>query len=281
MGNIFGIIKKGNLKGLLLIAGVVLIFASSCSPSRKAIKAPIKEEGVDFVFKKLKEHELKFTWFTGKFSAEYKNKKKSTSFNGQIRIKKDSVIWLSLTPGLGIEAMRLIISQDSVKLINKINNTYFTGGYEEVNKFLNTNIDFDILQAYLLGNDLQFYEDGKFRVTIDNNQYKLSTADRMKLKKFVRNSQENARAFIQNIWLDPESFKITEADVKEISNEKIKLEAGYGNFENVGGQLFPKDLTVTIWADNTIKVKAEFSKISVDVPQQFPFKIPAGYNRVR
>lgn len=263
------------------LTALVILFAASCSPARKAIKAPIKEEGADYLFKKLKEHELKYTYFTGKFSAEYKNRKKSTSFNGQIRIKKDSVIWLSLTPGLGIEALRLIITQDSVKMINKLNNTYYIGDYEAVNKFLNTNIDFDILQAYLLGNDLQFYEDGKFRATIEKDCYKLSTAARMKLKKYVRNNQENGRAFIQNIWLDSETFKITEADVKEISNEKIKLEAMYGDFENIGGQLFPKALNVTIWADNTIKLKASFSKITVDVPLQFPFKVPNGYTQVK
>ncbi len=216
-----------------------------------------------------------------KFSAEYKNKKKTTSFNGQIRIRKDSVIWLSLTPGLGIEAMRLIITQDSVKLINKINNTYFIGDYESVNRFLNTNIDFEILQAYLLGNDLDFYEDGKFRASIDKDCYKLSTAARIKLKKYVRNNQESVRAFIQNIWLDTETFKIREADVKEISNDKIKLEANYGDFENIGGQLFPRALDVTIWANNTIKVRASFSKINVDVPLQFPFKIPSGYTQVK
>ncbi|MEI7491530.1 MAG: DUF4292 domain-containing protein [Bacteroidota bacterium] len=275
---------KNNRCGRLFFSGItalMVMFAVSCSPARKAIKAPIREEGADYLFKKLKEHELKYTYFMGKFSAEYKNKKKSTSFNGQIRIKNDSAIWLSLTPGLGIEAMRLIITQDSVKMINKLNNTFFIGNYESVNRFLNTNIDFDILQAYLLGNDLKFYEDGKFRVTIDNNNYKLSTAARMKLKKYVRNSEENVRAFIQNIWLDSETFKITEADVKEISNEKIKLEASYGNFENIDGQLFPKALDVTIWADNTIKVKASFSKITVDVPLQFPFKIPTGYTQVK
>jgi len=271
-------LRIGYLAGL---AALFILFSLSCSPSRKAIKAPIKEEGVDFLFKKLREHELKYTWFMGKFSAEYKNKKKSTSFNGQIRIKKDSVIWLSLTPGLGIEAMRLIITQDSVKMINKINNTYYKGDYDAVNHFLNTHIDFDILQAYLLGNDLNFYEDGKFRVTIENSNYKLSTAARIKLKKYVRNSEENARAFIQNIWLDSETFKITEADVKEISNEKIKLEANYGDFESIEGQLFPRALDVTIWADNTIKVKASFSRISVDVPLQFPFKIPSGYLQVK
>jgi len=275
---------KSNLTGKLLLAAFVTLAAVSlvsCSASRKAIKAPIKEEGADYLFKKLKEHELKYTYFMGKFSAEYKNKKKSTSFNGQIRIRKDSVIWLSLTPGLGIEAMRLIITQDSVRMINKLNDTYYVGDYEAVNHFLNTNIDFDILQAYLLGNDLQFYENGEFRASIDKDCYKLSTAARMKLKKYVRNSREDVRAFIQNIWLDSETFKITEADVKEISNEKIKLEAGYGDFESIDGQLFPKTLDVTIWADNTIKVKASFSKITVDVPLQFPFRIPAGYTQVK
>jgi len=269
-------------KGLLsLLAILSIMFIASCSPSRKAIKAPIKEEGADYLFKKLKEHELKFTWFSGRFSAEYKNGKKSTSFNGQIRIRKDSVIWLSLTPGLGIEAMRLIITQDSVKMINKLNNTYFIADYDEVNRFLKTNIDFDILQAYLLGNDLQFYEDGKFRVTIEKGDYKLSTAARLKLKKYIRNSEENTRAYIQNIWLDSETFKISEADVKEISDENIKLGATYGDFENIEGQLFPKKLNVTIWADNTIKVKAAFSRITVDAPLQFPFRIPSGYRQVK
>ena len=270
--------RNGYLTGL---AALIVLLSFACSPARKAIKAPIKEEGADYLFKKLKEHELKYTYFMGKFSAEYKNQKKTTSFNGQIRIKKDSVIWLSLTPGLGIDAVRLIITQDSVKMINKLNDTYYIEDYEAVNHFLKTNIDFDILQAYLLGNDLQFYEEGKFRATIDRNSYKLSTADRMKLKKYVRNSRESVRAFIQNIWLDSETFKITEADVTEISNEMIKLEASYGDFENIEGQLFPKILDVTIWADNTIKVKADFSKINVDVPLQFPFRIPSGYTRLK
>ena len=103
----------------------------------------------------------------------------------------------------------------------------------------------------------------------------------IKLKKYVRNNQESVRAFIQNIWLDTETFKIREADVKEISNDKIKLEANYGDFENIGGQLFPRALDVTIWANNTIKVRASFSKINVDVPLQFPFKIPSGYTQVK
>lgn len=265
----------------ILVFLASLFILESCSPARKVMKAPIKEEGADFLFAKLKEHQLKFNWFSAKFSAEYSNKGKENTFSGQIRIRKDSLIWISLTPMLGIEAVRLMISQDSVKMINRLNDTYFLGDYEYVNRFLNTNIDFDLLQAFLLGNDLEFYEDGKFRASVDGGEYKLSTSERRKLKKFVRNSQENLKIFIENIWLDPVSFKITRTDVKEIRRDNIKLESTYGNFQPLEGQFFPTKMNYTIWADNTIRVKADFSKMTVNVPLQFPFKIPGSYLPVK
>ena len=264
-----------------LLALAPLLFFQACSPARKVMRAPLKEEGADFLFAKLKESELKFDWFSAKFSAEYSNKGKKNSFSGQIRIRRDSLIWISLTPMLGIEAVRLMISQDSVKMINRLNDTYFIGDYDYVNRFLNTNIDFDLLQAFLLGNDLQFYEDGKFNASIDRGEYKLATGERRKLKKFVRNSQENLKIFIQNLWLDPVNFKITHAEVKEIRRDNIRLESTYSEFEPIEGQLFPRKMTYTVRADNIIRVNTGFSKLTINVPMQFPFKIPASYQPVK
>jgi hypothetical protein len=264
-------------KAGLLVLLLPLFFYSSCSSPRKATRVEIKEEGADYLIRMLKEKELKFDWFSAKFSADYKNKDKENSFNGQIRIRKDSLIWLSLTPMLGIEAIRLVITQDSVKMINRLNNTYFIGDYDYVNRFLNTNIDFDLLQAFLLGNDLQFYEDGSFRAGIDKDVYKLSTSQRQKLKKYVRSSHENLKIFIQNIWLDPSTYKIIRADVKEIRKDNIKLDASYDSFIDVEGQLFPKEMKFEIRADNTIRVKVEFSRIAINTPLQFPFTIPSSY----
>ncbi len=260
---------------------LLLIILASCSTQRKIIKAPIKEEGAEYLFKKLKEHELQYSWFTAKFSAEYENKGQTTSLNGQIRNRKDSVIWLSFSPALGIEVFRMMLTQDSVKFINRMNNSFFTGDYNYVNKYLNTNIDFDILQSFLTGNDLSFYENGKFRAGLDNNSYKLATAARMKLKKFIRNNQENLRVLIQNIWIDPESFKITRADVKEIREPNIKLEARYSSFEKIEDQLFPKEMSFDISADNNLSVAVSFSKININTTQSFPFKIPQSYHPVK
>ncbi|MEI6456029.1 MAG: DUF4292 domain-containing protein [bacterium] len=264
----------------LVFTGAISFFIA-CNPSRKAIKAPLKEEGADYLFNKLKEHELKFNWLSAKFSAEYENNGTTFSFSGQIRVRKDSLIWITLTPMLGIEAVRIMISQDSLKMINKLNDTYFIGDYEYLNRFLNTNIDYDILQAFLIGNDFQSYENTKFRASIDRGEYKLSTSERQKLKKFVRNTNENLKVYIQNIWLDSQTFKITFADVRELRRENIKLEATYLEFEDIQGQLFPKKMEFNIRADNNIHVAVEFSKISINTPLQFPFKIPSSYKQIR
>jgi hypothetical protein len=174
-----------------------------------------------------------------------------------------------------------MLTQDSVKFINRMNNTFFAGDYNYVNQYLNTNIDFDILQSFLTGNDLSFYENGKFRAGLENNSYKLATAERMKLKKFIRNKQEDLRILIQNIWIDPESFKITRADVKEIREPNIKLEARYSSFEKIEDQLFPKEMSFDISADNNLSVAVSFSKININKAQPFPFKIPQSYHPVK
>ena len=175
----------------------------------------------------------------------------------------------------------MMLTQDSVKFINRMNNSFFVGDYNYVNHYLNTNIDFDILQSFLTGNDLSFYENGKFRAGIDNGIYKLVTAERMKLKKFVRNRQENLRVLIQTIWIDPQSFKITHADVKEIREPNIQLEARYSSFEEIENQLFPKDMSFDISASNNLSVTVSFNKITFKMAQGFPFKIPQNYRPVK
>ncbi|MBE0648466.1 MAG: DUF4292 domain-containing protein [Bacteroidales bacterium] len=263
---------------LIGIAGVLLF--SSCKTHRSIIKQPIKVEGSEYLFSKLKERELQFTTLSARFSADYKNGNQKYAFSGQIRIQKDTLIWLSLSV-MGLEGMRLMISQDSIKYINRLNNTYLIGDWYDLNKFLNTSIEYDILQSFLIGNDISFYEDGKFKATIDKNEYKLSTSARQKLKKYVRRQDEEHNVFIQNIWLNPASFKITRADVKEIRKDNIKLDATYSSFEAIGTQLFPREMIYLITAENKILVDVTFSRINIDEPMKFPFSIPSKFTRVR
>ena len=118
---------------LLFIITVVVL--SSCKTQRTIIKAPLKEEGPDYLVKKLDENEFRFDWFSAKFSASYAFNKKETDFSGQVRIRKDSVIWVSISPAMGIEMVRVMITNDSVWYINRWDKTYFKGDFTVVNNF--------------------------------------------------------------------------------------------------------------------------------------------------
>lgn len=270
-------ISRGKFLVWVVVMGVMTF--SSCQTKRSMIKKPIKEEGADYLFTKLKEHELKFDFLSARFGAEYTNGNQETSFSGQIRIRKDSLIWLSLS-ALGIEGIRILITQDSVKYINRLNKTCFSGNWSGLNRFLHTNIDYDILQSFLIGNDISFYEEGKFKATIDKDKYKLMATARGKLRKYFRSHEDETKVFIQNIWLDPETFKIIRADVKEVSKQNIKLDATYDSFEEIGTQLFPREMVYQISAENRILVDISFSRISIEDDLKFPFTIPASYSRV-
>jgi len=261
-----------------LVLLVLVIIIGGCSSKRQIIKEPLKEAGSTYLLEKLAENELQFDWFSAKFSIDYIYDKKLTEFKGQIRIRKDSIIWLSFSPALGIEMARLKITNDSVFFMNRINKTYLKGDYKFINDYLQTNIDFDILQSFIIGNDFQFYEKTRFRAFIDNQEYRLSTMERHKLKNYVK-QDETIKAFIQNIWLNPDNFKITRVNIREFNNDK-RLDALYGNFKEHEGQLFPFDIIFEITADEKIIVEVDYSRITIGKALSFPFTIPSKYERI-
>lgn len=267
------------LRILLGMAVLISLVFASCSTRRSTIKEPLKEAKAAYLLEELASNELQFDWFSAKFTIDYIYDKKLTEFNGQIRIRKDSIIWLSFSPALGIEMARLKITADSVFFMNRINKTYLKGDYTFISDFLQTNIDFDMLQAFIIGNDFQFYEKSKFRASVDNAEYKLSTSERRKLKKFVKQDETDAKAFYQNIWLNPETFKITRVTIKEIQDDK-KLDAYYSHFKDFEGQLFPFNILFEITADEKIEVNVKYSRIRIDEALSFPFSIPSKYDRI-
>ena len=264
----------------LILFGLIIIILGSCASRRSIIKKPIKAEGPEYLFEKLLEKELKFNTFSGKFKADYLYGKKKTEFKGQIRMEKDSIIWLSFSPALGIEVARLVITNDSIKFLNRLEKTYFIGDYEFVNKFLETNIDFDILQSFIIGNDFQFYEKTKFRASIDAGEYRLNTLERIKLKKYVKANEYNPKVYIQTIWLNADNFKISRINIKEIKKENKKLHAFYSDFKEIEKQLFPYSIKYELTAEERIDLILDYTKIELNKELKFQFKIPRKYQRI-
>jgi hypothetical protein len=259
---------------IVLLALVV----SSCSTARRTIKEPIRDQGPEYLFNSLKSNELKYTSFSARFNASFTKQKNETSFSGQIRIKRDSLIWISISPVLGIEMARILITNDSVKYMNRIDNYYFISDFNYINSLINSTLDFDMLQAFLTGNDFSFYENSSFKAGISNNMYELATTNRRKLKKYVRNNQL-INIPIQHIWLSPETFKILRVMVRETQQGGRKLEGTY-EYLNDGKQLVPENLNFFLeTAQDKNDIRVQYSKINTTDSVSFPFRIPAKYTR--
>ena len=263
---------------VIFFLGILSIFLYSCNTRRQVIKQPLKEHGADYIFEQLKKNELRFKTLSGKFSAEADINNDNNSFSGNIFIIKDSIIWVSIQK-LGLEVARLLLTPDTAKFMNRINKTYFISDFNFVNQLFKTDFDFDIVQSILIGNDLSYYDNNKFRASIENMQYKISTFNRAKLKKSLKKENDNTRLLVQDIWLDPYTFKIKKIMIREVKNENRKFIANYTDFKEIDQQLFPESMSFQVVEEKKIKVEIEFSKISLNSTESMPFKIPTNYKK--
>ncbi|MCL2511689.1 MAG: DUF4292 domain-containing protein, partial [Bacteroidales bacterium] len=273
----------------LLLLITITLFFSACRTQRKVIKVPLKEYGADFLLEKMGESKFHFETLSMKatIAASSSTSKESFNLTGTIRMIRDSVIWISVSPGLGIEAARLYITQDSVFFMNRLNNEYAVSTFGFFNTQYQVDLDFNILQSLITGNDFDYYESTKFKASYDGGRYKLTAQDRRKQKKYVRSNSDTRRVLIQDTWLNAENFKIESMNIKALENQQRRLQVDYSNFGKVEGQLFPQRLSFEIFMQETggknhkSSINVSFSKIELNKEVSIPFTIPEKYKKMK
>lgn len=279
--------SRGVIVILLSLSGLLY----SCKTRKDIPAAPTTRCKLDYKSARtltglLKQNQVDYSTFSGKIRATVVIDDKSTDFTIALRMKKDSVIWASISPALGIEVLRFSATRDSIKFIDRINNRFFIGGYDTLNRLLKTEIDLEILQSLLVGNSVEFYEeDEKLRPGIDSCRYLLGTIRKRKLRKVMERGKE-LREPAQNIWMLDSTFRITRIVFREFESKR-EFDAHFDNHQKVelpegqsGPVLVPFTLTYLIKSDKIIKIYLEYVKASANKPQSFPFSIPEGYERM-
>lgn len=266
--------------GFLILCFAGFMFMTSCKSTRSVLKKPIKEYGFNYLYSKMLENQVDLSYLSAKFNVVYYQGKKKTELRGQFRIKKDSITWVSLSPALGIEAARILLSNDSVKFINRLNKTYFTGKYALIDSLLNTSLDYSILEAMILGNELTQYDINKFRASIDGGLYRITIQERRKIKKYLKTDEISSKVLVQNIWLDPDNFKIKKVELKELGDDTRKLEVVYLDYHDVDGVILPKEVQIHISSSTPIDINIKYGKTVTNEPLRFPFAIPTKYDEL-
>ncbi|MCF8334459.1 MAG: DUF4292 domain-containing protein [Bacteroidales bacterium] len=267
--------------GVFFVFLAAIVFLFSCRSERTITKTSVEEVSSQYVLNQMEDRKLNFDSFQAKISVRYTKGSEKTSFKGNIRIKKDSTIWVSIAPVLGIEIARIMVTPDSVKYINRHKKTYLKAGYNYVNAYLNNSINFNTLQAFLLGNDFPFFKQIEWNVKIDGNTYRIEPADENRLREYAGNSQDVAVP-VRKTWLNPNTFKINKVLMEGVSQSSDhELVAKYNDFRSVSEQLFPLEANYELRADKNLNVVIDYSKVRLNKDLKFPFNISATYNQLQ
>ncbi|MBL4669130.1 MAG: DUF4292 domain-containing protein [Flavobacteriales bacterium] len=233
--------------------------------------------------KKLKEKEFNFSSISAKSSiAIIDSAGKKKSFKTHLRIRKDSTIWMSITPLLGIEMARVIITKDSVKFLNRVSKEYFLGNFSYINQVFGTDLDYQMLEALLIGNSLDFEENEKIHSRVDRKKdlYYLSTEKKRKVNKELQKEKEKIKKEAQVLWLDPVTFKIKELLLSSPETDR-SLIGFYSDFQDIATQLIPYKIRFTLKSKTSTAIEINYTKFSTGKILSYPFKISSKYVQIK
>jgi len=209
--------------------------------------------------------EIDFQYFKAKAKIDYTDAVVSQSATVDLRMKRDSLIWMSITK-LGIEGARVLITRDSAYVIDRINNSYEVYDFKALGSKFNFTLSFDILQAAILGN----------LPVAKNHKDKLKV---MKDKEFYLLRQRQDSVVVDN-YVSIEDYKLKKALFREpATNNSLTLD--YTNFALINDVLFPFNSNISLQYQSPqgiyhTVVTIHYTKADVsDKELKFPFNPPA------
>ena len=216
------------------------------------------------IVKTLDSQRISFKTFNAKVKMDYDGSEGNGQATVYLRMQKDSIIWLSLTGALGIEGFRVIITKDSVKLMNKLDKVVQFRSIQYLNELTHVPVNFYDMQNILIGNPLY----------LDSNivSYKYSDDN---LSILMAGS-----VFKNLLTLDKNTLRMLHSKLDDIDpNKNRTADITYSNYDKVNSFYFSTARRISVAEKAKLDLNLEFKQYNFDQPQTFPFNIPKNYKR--
>ena len=130
--------KNNKVIGLWIVATVIVLLVSSCDAKKKLVSNT---------------HLSDYQWMSAKMTMDISAPgMELNNVSGVLRMRRDSTVWISAAAVLGLESIRTLITQDSVIMINRVNQTYLAEPLSSVASTLKRPLSLQECQSLLLGN---------------------------------------------------------------------------------------------------------------------------------
>ena len=177
-----------------------------------------------------------------------------TKFNINLKMIKDSVMWLSVRERvIGIELLRAKLTPDSLYLLNRLEKSFFIKSTSQFNDISTFYLNFDDFQYILFSNFT--YPNSPYTYSIKNENYQLS-------------SQNESYNF-------DNKFRLTEA---KITNFEYLINISFMKYNNIDN--FPRELALSILSKSNLDANIIYTKVDFNEYPSILFNIPNSYHEI-
>lgn len=103
--------------------------------------------------------EVDFKYLSAKSKFQYKNENQLINATLNMRIEKGKKIWFSIRVALGFEAARGLITENSLKIIDRVNKQVLLASPEAFEREFKIKLRYDQIESILIGNMIENYSD--------------------------------------------------------------------------------------------------------------------------
>ncbi len=203
-----------------------------------------------------------FTTFYGKAKADFSSNQASGNATVYIHMQKDSAIWISVTGPLNIEGARVLITPDSIKIINKLDGTAQLSSIKHLQQITRLPFDFNDFQNVILGKP-SVADNASLNFDIKPDSVKVSAQ-----QSFIN----YIFSFTRNNFMLGESRYITNSN-----GNAIDANIFYNNYQNINGINFSTNRDIAVTGTSPMKLELNFKDYNFNQPQSFPFTISKNY----
>ena len=241
-------------------------FLSSCSAARKGGKVAKKEMDADFLLKQLARQKLQPEWFSARANIDYDDGSQSFSATATTRMRRDSLLWLSIKK-LGFELARVQVTRDSVYVLDRINNEYAIEGLEYLSESFGLPASLIQLQDVILGNPV-FFDSKGLQIEPMGPSYHL---------------MGRGMPVESDYWVDADGFVLRKMtfDDKKNNQQVLMLLEDYAETTDNQNFSYLRRLEMDSHSSGKAKVAMKFSKLETDIPKDIRFEIPDRYTRAK
>ena len=215
----------------------------------------------------LQANRIDYLTFSAKIKIQYQDKNgPQPEGNAVLRLYKDSAIWVSLSGSiLNLEAFRVLITPDSVILLNKLDKIVEKHPFRYMEELANMPLNFSTLQDLIVGNPI-YLGDSIIGFQPSDKQILLATTGKL---------------FTNLLSLSPGSHQLQSSNLEEIGGEKKRtIHLFYEGYQTGAGVAFSTIREIIVNDDSQLKMamtlrQYEFNKelsVSMNIPSNYKTK---------